>query len=148
MVDGFKGVQSCRRQLGTIAAVRDSKAPATITVLLEDTAATMGLLVGFLVICLGKTLHKLVLNGAAPVVISITLASVSLFLAIECKGLLVGESAKSLVVCGIRALEDARDGIFGVNELWTMHLGPEDLLVNISVDLADRLTSSDVEAEV
>jgi len=61
---------------------------------------------------------------------------------------LVGESAKSHVVCGIRALEDARDGIFDVNELWTMHLGPEDLLVNISVDLADRLTSSDVEAEV
>lgn len=147
-MNGFKGVQSCRRQLGAIAAVRDSKAPATITVLLEDTAATMGLLVGFLVICLGKTLHKLVLNGAAPVVINITLASVSLFLAIECKGLLVGESAKSLVVCGIRALEDARDGIFGVNELWAMHLGPEDLLVNISVDLADRLTSSDVEAEV
>ena len=95
-MNGFKGVQSCRRQLGAIAAVRDSKAPATITVLLEDTAATMGLLVGFLVICLGQILHKLVLNGAAPVVINITLASVSLFLAIECKGLLVGESAKPL----------------------------------------------------
>lgn len=144
----FKEFQSRRGQLGIIAALRDSKDPAVITVLLEDTAATLGLLVAFLGIYLGQTLNLPVLDGVASVVIGIILASVSLFLAVECKGLLVGESAKSPVVRGIRALADARDGIVGVNELRTMHLGPEDLLVNISVDFADGLTSSDVEAEI
>jgi hypothetical protein len=36
----------------------------------------------------------------------------------------------------------------GINELRAMHLGSGDLLVNISVDFADGLTSPDVEAEI
>jgi divalent metal cation (Fe/Co/Zn/Cd) transporter len=76
------------------------------------------------------------------------LVSVSIFLSSECKGLLIVESAKSSVVNGIRAITGARDGIVGINELRTMHLGPDDLLVNISVDSADGLTSPDVENEI
>ena len=36
----------------------------------------------------------------------------------------------------------------GINELRTMHLGSENLLVNISFGFADGLTSSDVENKI
>jgi divalent metal cation (Fe/Co/Zn/Cd) transporter len=135
-------------QLGFIAAIRDSKDPVIFTVLLEDTAAALGLVVAFLGIYLGQTFGLPVLDGVASVIIGVLLASVSISLASECKGLLIGGSAKSPVVHGICAITNARDGIVGINELRTMHLGPEDSLVNISVDFADRLTSSNVEAGI
>jgi cation diffusion facilitator family transporter len=144
----FKEFKLRKGQLGFIAAIRNSKDPVIFTVLLEDTAAALGLVVAFLGIYLGQFFELPVLDGVASVVIGLILASVSIFLASECKGLLIGESAKSPVVRGIRAITDARDGIMGINELRTMHLGPEDLLVNISVDFADGLTSSDVETEI
>ena len=144
----FKEFRSRKGQLGYFAAIRESKDTAVFTVLLEDTAATLGLVVAFLGIYLGQLLDIPELDGVASVVIGLILTSVSLFLAIECKGLLVGESAKSSVVRGIRAIAESRVGIVDVNELRTMHLGPEDLLVNISVDFVDELSSADVEAEI
>jgi divalent metal cation (Fe/Co/Zn/Cd) transporter len=144
----FKEFKLRKGQLSFITAIRESKDPAIFTVLLEDTAAALGLVVAFLGIYLGQIFGLPVLDGVASVVIGVLLASVSIFLAVECKGLLIGESAKSSVVRGIRAITDSRDGVVGINELRTMHLGPEDLLVNMSVDFADGLTSSDVETEI
>ena len=144
----FKEFRSRKGQLGYFAAIRESKDPAIFTVLLEDTAATLGLLVAFLGLYCGQVFNIPELDGVASVIIGVLLASVSLFLAIECKGLLVGESAKSSVVRGIRAIAESRVGIVDVNELRTMHLGPQDLLVNISVDFVDNLSAAEVEAEI
>lgn len=131
-----------------IAAVRTSKDPALFTVLFEDTAAMLGLVFAFIGIALGQYLEMPVLDGVASVAIGVILALVAITLASECKGLLVGESARRPVVRGIRTLVEARDGIKSVNELLTMHLGPEDLLVNLSVDFVDGISSQDVEAEI
>lgn len=144
----FKEFRSRKGRLGYVAAVRDSKDPAIFTVLLEDTAATIGLLVAFIGIACGQAFDMPVLDGVASLVIGLVLASVSVFLALECKSLLLGESAKSSIVRGIRAIAASREGIVGVNELLTMHLGPQDVLVNISVDFADDLSAADVEAEI
>ncbi len=141
----FKEFKSRKGRLGYVEAVRASKDPAIFTVLLEDTAATLGLFVAFLGIACGQAFDLPVLDGVASLLIGLILACVSWFLAIECKGLLLGESASSSVVRGIRALAQASSGIRGVNELRTMHLGPEDLLVNMSVDFMDGLSSSEVE---
>ncbi|MDP6927942.1 MAG: cation transporter, partial [Rhodospirillales bacterium] len=73
-------------------------------------------------------------------------AIVAMFLAYECKGLLVGEAANKSVVNGIHAITEAMDGVKAVNELLTMHLGPEDILVNLSLDFADGIRSETVEA--
>ncbi len=144
----FKEFKSRIGKMGYWQGIRESKDPAVFTVLLEDTAAMLGLFFAFLGLACGQAFDLPVLDGVASVIIGLLLASVSWFLASECKGLLVGESAKSPVVQGIRKIAESQTGILGVNELRTMHLGPEDLLVNISVDFADNLSSVDVEREI
>jgi len=144
----FREFRSRKGHMGYLDAIRESKDPAIFTVLLEDTAATIGLVVAFVGIACAQAFDMPVLDGVASVVIGCILASVSLFLAIECKGLLLGESAKSSVVRGIRAIAQSREGILAVNELRTMHLGPDDILVNISIDFQDGLSSADVEASI
>ncbi|MEH6404424.1 MAG: cation diffusion facilitator family transporter [Sneathiella sp.] len=130
------------------AAIKRSKDPTIFTVLLEDTAAMAGLLVAFVGIYLADTLNLPVLDGVASIIIGIILASVALILSIECKGLLIGESASKEIIDGITKLIKDDDRIVALNELLTMHLGPEDILLNLSVDFSNSLSSNEVELTI
>jgi len=59
-----------------------------------------------------------------------------MWLAFETKGLLIGESANREVVAGIRRLAERYPEVERVNEVLTMHMGPEYILANISLDIA------------
>jgi len=142
----FREFRLRKGHLGFLAAIHESKDPVVFTVLMEDTAAMLGLIVAFAGIALGQALNMPVLDGVASVVIGIILALVAAILSVECKGLLIGESARSSTVQGIRTLAQSRDGIDAVNELLTMHLGPKDVLVTLSLDFSPDLSSNDVEA--
>ena len=131
--------------LSTFEAVRRSKDPALFTVLFEDTAAVIGLAIAFIGIYLGQLLDMPVLDGVASVAIGAILAVTAAFLAYECKGLLIGEAARKPVIDGIRAIVTETPGILAVNELLTMHLGPADILLNLSIDFADVLDANQVE---
>src|SRR5690606_34316369 len=86
---------------GLWQAVRGSKDPTIFTILFEDTAAMLGLIVALVGIFFAQYLGIPELDGVASVVIALILASVAVLLAIECKGLLIGESADPLVHEGI-----------------------------------------------
>ena len=69
-------------------------------------------------------------------------------LAYETKGLLIGERANPEVVKSIEALTDQLTEVEHVNEVLTMHMGPEFILVNISVDFKDGISSERLESTV
>src|SRR3546814_17126926 len=89
-----------------------------------------------------------VLDGVASMGIGLILAATAMLLAYESKGLLIGEAAFPEVVDGISRIlaEDPR--IKRTNEVLTMHLGPPDVLVNISIDFIDDMSSPEVEAAI
>ena len=134
--------------LGYIAAVRRSKDPSIFTVLFEDTAAMLGLIAAFVGLAVADIFELPVFDGIASVTIGTILAVTAGWLAYECKGLLIGEAARASVVAGIRAAIEEKKGILRVNELLTMHFGPDDVLLNVSLDFADALSSNEVEAAV
>ncbi len=89
---------------GYFEAVRLSKDPTVFTVLFEDTAAMLGLIVAFIGILLGQLLDMPVLDGVASLIIGGILAITAAYLAYECKGLLTGESASRAVVSEIERI--------------------------------------------
>ncbi len=133
---------------GFLAELRRSKDPALFTVLFEDSAAVLGLLVAVLGISLSDVLGMPVLDGVASLGIGLILATTAAMLAYECKGLLTGEAAHPEVVARIRKLLAAEPGVKVVNELLTLHFGPADVLLNVSLDFADDLSAGDVEETV
>ncbi len=144
----YKEFSKTRGKRGFFQAVTRSKDPTVITVLFEDTAAMFGLacaMGGLLVAWLADIPEA---DGAASILIGLVLAATATILAYETKGLLIGERAGSDVIDGIREIVTAQEGITNVNELLTLHNGPEDILVTLSVDFADRLSSADVEQVV
>ncbi len=144
----FREFQRLKGPGGYFEAARISKDPAVFTVLFEDSAALLGIIVAFIGIALGQAMELEWMDGAASVLIGVILALVSAFLAYECKGLLIGESASRPVVESIRALVGEHAGKVSINELLTMHLGPDDVLVNMSLDFDDGLSAADVEVLV
>jgi len=131
---------------GLLEAVRSSKNPTIFTVLFEDTAAMIGLLVAFLGILLCDIYHNPIFDGIASLLIGVILSLTAGLLAYESKGLLIGESAAGTIVNEIGRVINAQEGVLSVNELLTMHMGPQDALLNLSIDFTDDLTSDEVEA--
>jgi len=133
---------------GWVEAIRRSKDPALFTVLFEDTAALLGLLVALIALTLSEHLNLPVLDSVASLIISFILAVTAGLLAFECKGLLTGEGASEEVVTGIKQIINESQGIKHVNEVLTLHLGPEDILLNVSLDFEDDLSSGEVEEAI
>lgn len=144
----FKAFRTTRGRRGYFEAVRQSKDPVVFTVLFEDTAALLGLVVALIGIALSQLLEMPILDGVASIGIGVILAATAALLAYESKGLLIGEGARPDVRLGVEAIIRAQDGILRINELRTMHLGPQDVLLALSVDFVDRLTSEQVELAI
>ena len=144
----YRELGKTRGSQGLIKAVRMSKDPTIFTVLFEDFAALIGLIVAGLAIYLGETFNMPLLDGVASVIIGLILAITASCLAFECKGLLTGEAASDHIVSGIRNIVDSESDVLHINEILTMHLGPHDILLNISVDFKDAMSSGNVESTI
>ena len=144
----FKAFRATKGSLGWLEAVRRSKDPALFTVLFEDSAAMLGLIVAMIGIALGQALGMPVLDGVASVLIGVILALTAALLAYEAKGLLIGEGVEPETRRGIQAVIAEQDAILRLNELRSMHLGPQEVLLTISVDFTGEMSADQVEATI
>ena len=144
----IKEFRSAKGKRGYFEAVRQSKDPTMFMVLFEDTAALIGVMIALAGIATSETFDLPVLDGAASIGIGVLLGVVAMFLAREAKGLLIGEPATLEVVSSICAIARAHPGVERSNGLFTVHLGPQQIVAAISVDFVDTLSAADVEAIV
>ena len=129
-------------------AVHRSKDPSIFVVLFEDSAALLGLAVAAVGIYLSHATGDPRFDASASIIIGLILAATATLLAYETKGLLIGESANQEVVKGIRDIAGSCEEIQHVNEILTMHMGPDFILVNISVDFTDPASANEIEKAV
>lgn len=141
----WRGFAKAKGQKPIWRTIRTSKDPTNFAVLLEDTAALAGLVVAILGLYLGSLLDLPILDGVASIVIGLILCAIAVVLLRESKGLLIGESADPKLVEDLRHLLEQDESISRVGELLTMHLGPRQVLLNLSVDFVEELTAEDVE---
>jgi divalent metal cation (Fe/Co/Zn/Cd) transporter len=125
-----------RGERGVVEGVQRVKDPTVIAVLFEDSAAIAGLLVAFAGIALYQATGNAMFDAGASIIIGLILGATAAWLAFETKGLLIGESANREVVAEIRRLAERYPEVERVNEVLTMHVGPEYILANISLDIA------------
>lgn len=133
---------------GVLSAIRNAKDPTVVTVLLEDTAALAGLVFAFLGVFLSELTGSPVFDGIASMLIGLTLATVSAFLAYESRSLLIGETADPAVVAGIREVAGKDPEVSIVGQPLTMHLGPNEILLNLDVRFQPGLSSERVMSVV
>ena len=141
----MRAFNASRGDAGVIETVHASKDPTIFIVLFEDSAALVGLLIAAACLAADLLLDQPVWDGIGSVLIGLVLALTAAFLAYETKSLLIGESARPDLVRGVRALlmEDA--AVDRVNEVLTIHLGPQVVIVTVSLDVRDEVSGGQVE---
>ncbi|MBL4588552.1 MAG: cation transporter [Alphaproteobacteria bacterium] len=141
-VSEFKKVKG---DLGYFQAVKRGKDPALFVVLFEDSAAMIGLLVALVGIALAQYTGNAVFDGMASVVIGLILGATAIWLAVETKGLLIGESADPDTIAGIKKIVSSRVSVEYVNEVLTLHMGPNYILVTLSIEFNDNIKVEKLE---
>jgi len=121
------------------AFIRHAKSPELPVVLLEDLAALIGLVLALLGVSLTLLTDDPVWDGIGTLCIGLLLGAVAVVLAVEMKGLLIGESASRDSVEAIRTALVDGSTVLRVIHLKTLHLGPEELLVAAKVAVAPSL---------
>jgi len=132
--------------------LRESKDPTAKTVLFEDSAA----LIGIVIAATGLLLTDYQVGGAAgaywdgvaSITIGLVLAVVAFVLARSSRGLLLGEAANPKVLAAIKQAIESHPNVEYVVELLTMHLAPKQILINAHVKLRPDLVTGDIEKSI
>jgi len=129
-------------------AIRASKDPIVFTILLEDTAALIGLFVAFLGVFSGHLLNNVYLDGVASIVIGVILTGIAILLASESKGLLIGEGANPETIASIANITTEDPAVEKVIRVLTLHFGPEEILLNLEIQFIEELETEELAIAV
>jgi len=142
----IKVFNKSRKKSGSLLkSIVQSKDAATFAVIIEDTAAVIGLSIALIGIFLSQQFNNPYMDGGASILIGILLLTVATFLAKESKGLLLGESANPDVLASIDKIMSDNTNIKDWGLPHTMHFGPENILLVMEIDLLDNLELSQAE---
>lgn len=141
----WKEFNVLRKGVPLLRAIRRSKDPSVFAVLLEDGAALAGLAIAALGVAGSAVFGIAWADGAASVAIGVLLVLVAIFLANETRSLLTGESASPRIVEAVREMLAADPRVDVVAEVLSMHLGPQEILLGVTLDFHDHLTAGEIE---
>jgi cation diffusion facilitator family transporter len=138
--------------------LRESKDPTAKTVLFEDSAALLGIVIAATGIYLTEhqvgpvfgqgNLPGAYWDGLASMTIGVVLGIVAFALARSSRGLLLGEAATPKTVERIRLAILEHPNVVEVVELLTMHLAPKQILINAHLNLRNRLKTDEIEKTI
>jgi cation diffusion facilitator family transporter len=123
--------------------IRTTKQPELAVVILEDTAAELGLSFAFVGVGLAALTGDPLYDALGTLAIGALLAVVAVVLGMEMYSLLVGEAASPQEQAAIRRVLASIPGIDRLLQLRTMYLSPDELLVAAKVEMDPALSASD-----
>ncbi|MGA1836360.1 cation diffusion facilitator family transporter [Herbiconiux sp. 11R-BC] len=124
--------------------VRRAKAPELPVVLLEDTAALLGLAFAFLGVVLSVITGDAIWDGIGTLFIGALLVLVAIVLGVETKSLLVGEGATDADATAIQNAIEGTPKVDRLIHMKSLYLGPDELLVAAKIALAPDSELRDV----
>ncbi|GAA0957754.1 cation diffusion facilitator family transporter [Frigoribacterium faeni] len=128
--------------------VRRAKAPELPVVLLEDTAALLGLSFAMIGVVLTWITGDGVFDAIGTLAIGLLLVAVAVILGIETKSLLVGEGASADDVAKIRSAITSGPEVETIIHMKTLYLGPDELMVGVKIAMPGRTVLSDVASAI
>jgi cation diffusion facilitator family transporter len=144
----LRRVRKVKGALSYYQAFRASKDPSVFTVLLEDSAALIGLLAALAGTMLAHYTGRPEFDAAASIVIALLLCTTSFLLARETKALLIGEPARPEVQQSILEIAGKEECIVHANGVITVQLGPNHVFAGLSTEFRDNLTTPEIEQYV
>jgi cation diffusion facilitator family transporter len=140
----MKQFLQAKGDMGAWQFIKKSKDPSLYTIVLEDSAAMLGLFFAFVGIFFGHLLNNPYLDGLASIAIGLLLMSVAWILASRTSGLLLGEGVNPDQLADIRRRVESDPAVERAGDILTMYMGPHDLLVNMGVCFVAGTTAEEM----
>jgi cation diffusion facilitator family transporter len=128
-----------------LSSIRSSKDPSLFAVLLEDAGALLGLTMALAGVTVAVVFDLPAADGVASIGIGVLLTLIAVFMANETRSLLTGEAASPEIVREVRRILEADPRVTQVIEVLSLHLGPDEILVGVTIDFDDALPGGGVE---
>ncbi len=147
VIEGFtlavavKQFNIARGHVPPLRFIHDTKDPSLYTVVLEDSAAELGLLAALVANIVYVTTGNLYADGIASIFIGVLLCVVGAILLRETKGLLVGEGMKHQSLDEVREIVEADPRVVSCGRILSMYMGPDSLLVTIDATFRGDITA-------
>jgi divalent metal cation (Fe/Co/Zn/Cd) transporter len=128
--------------------LKENKDPVIMTVLVEDAAALLGIIIAAVALLLSDITGNSAYDAIGSLLIGIVLMGFALFLARENRGMLIGEAMSK------RDYKKVYDAVIKIPEvkkiisIRTMHFGAEDVLIAIEVSLIENLHTEAIESSI
>jgi len=126
---------------------RESRQSELLVIFGEDLAALLGLVFALAAVLLTIVTGNPLFDAIGTLAIGVLLVVVALFIAIEVKALLIGQSVDIEMRDGIRAFLDARPEIVRVLGLITLQLGP-DVMVSVKAEMQHDQSADELVAAI
>ena len=153
-IEGFslsvalKQFNAARGKKKPVQFIREAKDPSLYTVVLEDSAAEIGLVIAFLGLFLGHLFHNPYLDGIAAICIGLLLAVVAIILLYQTKSLLIGSGLNLKELEDVKQLVEADEAIVRCGRILSMYMGPENLVITIDANFDSEKTADEVLASI
>ena len=144
----LKQFNAVRGRRSFFRALKDSKDSSTVAIVVEDSAALLGLVIALFSVLLGQLTGWPYFDGIGSVLIGLLLVAVSFFFAAECKALLVGEGLLPEDVNQIVRILEQEPRVARFRRPLSLYFGPNEVLVNLDVHFIDGLASDEIELAV
>jgi cation diffusion facilitator family transporter len=128
-----------------LKSIRSSKDPSLFAVLLEDAGALLGLVMALAGVTVAVVFDAPAADGLASIGIGVLLTLIAVFMANETRSLLTGEAASPEIVADVRRILEADPRVVQVIEVLSLHLGPDEILVGVTIDFDDDLPGGAIE---
>ena len=135
-------------RMGLWTFIRGSKDPGLVSVLLEDSAALIGIALAAGGVIAASFAHIAWADGAASVAIGLLLTCVAFVLANETRSLIAGEGVAPIVMDRLKETLDRINCITDLDEIATLHLGPGAILVALTLAFRPKATSTSIDAAI
>ena len=128
--------------------IRTAKQAELPVVLLEDVGAEVGLLFALGGLALAEITGNPRWDAVGSLAIGLLLVVIAVILAVETKGLLIGEAASGPAKDALHTALEATPGLQRVIHLRTLHLGPDELLVAAKVEFDAGISFAELSARI
>ena len=127
------------------AELKENKDTIIITVLVEDSAALLGILIAIVALALSEITGNLAYDAIGSLLIGVVLMGFAIFLARENRGMLIGEAMSKGDLKKIYDVISSISEVEKIKSIRTMHLAAEDVLIAIEVSLIENLSTDAIE---
>lgn len=148
LIIAIRSFKSLNPEGSLFSNIIKSKDPTNFVIILEDSAAVIGLTIAFLGVFISTQFNYIYADGMASILIGCVLLVVAIFLARETKGLLLGESATSSVMSRIEKILNSHTAIKNYNTPKTSHFGPDAILVIVEVAFKEPIPLKTIQIEM